>query len=70
MTYEEKLQDIKDHPWLHRHESLNELTQCCIIDGVVDMSLFDAHSKRASMGTNGGRKCDVRRGPCSCGAWH
>ncbi|MFH1671535.1 MAG: hypothetical protein ABH889_02050 [Candidatus Portnoybacteria bacterium] len=21
-------------------------------------------------GTNGGRGCDVRSGPCSCGAWH
>jgi hypothetical protein len=32
------------------------------------------HSERAerenAVGTNGGRLCDTRSGPCSCGAWH
>lgn len=25
---------------------------------------------RRDYGTNGGRRCDVASGPCSCGAWH
>jgi hypothetical protein len=37
-------------------------------NGVVDLAALDALEGR--YGTNGGRGCDVLRGPCSCGAWH
>tara|TARA_Y100000310_G_scaffold94631_1_gene92387 strand:- start:2697 stop:2990 length:294 start_codon:yes stop_codon:yes gene_type:complete len=35
---------------------------------VVDLGAMDALEGR--FGSNGGRGCDVRSGPCSCGAWH
>jgi hypothetical protein len=31
---------------------------------------MEAHEEHASHGSNGGRRCDVSSGPCSCGAWH
>lgn len=65
MTYEEKLKDIKEHPEKHRHD-LNGLTRCCMIDGCLYPALMDAHEMRE----NGGRRCDVVKGPCNCGAWH
>ena len=43
---------------------------CCTKDGVIDMSIMDAHGKYVDLGTNGGVKCDVAEGPCSCGGWH
>jgi len=66
---EEKIADIKEHPENHKH-NFNELTACCIIDGAVDLSVMDAHSKYVDLGTNGGVKCDATEGPCSCGGWH
>lgn len=60
---------IKSNPKNHQHDFL-ELQRCCVIDGVLDTRIMDAHEKYASLGTNGGRRCDVKRGPCSCGAWH
>lgn len=30
----------------------------------------DQYERDAPMGRNGGVACDVRRGPCACGAWH
>jgi len=72
MTQTEKLKDIKEHPDKHRHRDFAELTRCCsvVVDGVIglDLVLMDAHE--GLMGRNGGRGCDVERGPCSCGAWH
>ncbi len=65
----EKLNDIKDNPDKHRHE-FNALHACCMIDGALDLMLMEAHQKYAALGYNGGRACDVRSGPCSCGAWH
>ena len=47
-----------------------ELTDCCTIDGILILSLTDAHERNVDLGTNGGRRCDVSSGPCSCGAWH
>jgi len=35
---------------------------------VVDTARLDSLEGR--FGSNGGRGCDVRSGPCSCGAWH
>ena len=64
-----KLKDIREHPEKHRHD-FGELQSCCVIDGVLDTAVMEAHSVYASQGTNGGRRCDVSSGPCSCGAWH
>jgi len=38
-----------------------------MVDGALDSQLMDAHP---ALGCNGGQKCDVTDGPCSCGAWH
>jgi hypothetical protein len=35
--------------------------------GVLDLSALD---NLPPVGYNGGVKCDVTEGPCSCGAWH
>lgn len=61
-----RLQDIKDHPEKHRHE-WGGLEACCFVDGAIWSSIMEAHPP---LGWNGGQKCDVTRGPCSCGAWH
>jgi hypothetical protein len=66
---EEKLRDIKEHPERHKHDFAG-LQRCCFVNGALDMRVLDAHETYASLGTNGGRRCDVSRGPCSCGAWH
>ena len=36
-------------------------------DGAIDLSVF---ANAPAVGYNGGVKCDVTSGPCSCGAWH
>ena len=64
-----KIKDIKEHPEKHKHD-FGGLQSCCFIDGALDLMVMDAHETYASQGTNGGRRCDVRSGPCSCGAWH
>jgi hypothetical protein len=69
MTSDEKRKDILEHPERHRHD-FNGLTDCCTINGTVDLSLIDAHSSAAPLGRNGGVACDVTSGPCACGAWH
>ena len=69
MTREEKLQEIKESPSLHRHD-FEGLQCCCFHKGAIDLGLMEAHEKHASLGTNGGVRCDVTSGPCSCGAWH
>ena len=73
MTYKEKVdakvEDVRAHPERHRHD-FNGLQRCCIVDGILDTRIMDAHETHASTGSNGGRRCDVTRGPCSCGAWH
>lgn len=69
MTTKEKLADIKKHPENHKHD-FNDLQTCCLIDGAIDLSIMDAHSKYVDLGTNGGVKCDTTGGPCACGAWH
>jgi hexokinase len=69
MTRQEKLQEIKEHPERHRH-TFEELTSCCMHGDALDLQLMEAHAKYAPLGTNGGRRCDVSRGPCACGAWH
>lgn len=37
-------------------------------EGAIDLAKIQELEGR--FGSNGGRGCDVRRGPCSCGAWH
>lgn len=66
---EAKLKDIAAHPENHKH-TFQALQACCLIDGVLDMRVMDAHAEHADLGTNGGRRCDVVSGPCACGAWH
>ena len=69
MTREEKLKEIKERPELHRH-TFEALQRCCMHAGALDMQIMEAHETHASVGTNGGRRCDVTSGPCACGAWH
>ena len=72
------LADLQQYPERHIHIDLAGLTSCCTIDCVdgqrsiraVDAELVEAHSHYVDMGSNGGRRCDVVSGPCSCGAWH
>lgn len=66
MTTEERMADILNHPENHHHD-FRELMICCMVDGAVNPLLMDAHP---AIGYNGGQKCDVMKGPCSCGAWH
>jgi hypothetical protein len=61
-----KLKDIKEHPESHRHD-FDGLQRCSMINGALDMMVMEAHP---ALGYNGGQKCDVSDGPCSCGAWH
>lgn len=68
MTHTERLKDIKEHPEKHRHLDLNDLTQCCMTNGAIDLAAMQAHE--GLQGNNGGKGCDVRSGPCACGAWH
>lgn len=68
-TAESVIQDIKDHPENHKHDFAG-LQQCCFINGAIDCSVMEAHSKYVDLGTNGGVKCDTTSGPCACGAWH
>ena len=64
-----RIKDIKEHPERHQHVSFEALQRCCMIQAsgiaVLDLALMEAHE-----GTGGSRRCDVRSGPCSCGAWH
>lgn len=69
MDRQEVLEDIRTHPEQHRH-TFAELQLCCLVGGALDLSLVDAHSEYIDLGTNGGVRCDVISGPCSCGAWH
>lgn len=65
----EKITHIAEHPSDHVHEYL-ELIECCTINGAIDTSLIEVHSKFVDLGSNGGIKCDSIEGPCACGAWH
>ena len=69
-TRESVLADIKAHPENHKHVDMAALDRCCFVGGALHISLIDAHGRYAPQGRNGGQTCDVRQGPCSCGAWH
>lgn len=66
MTTEERLQDIISNPEKHRH-NFWDLQTCCFVNNSLDPMLMEAHPE---LGRNGGQKCDVVEGPCSCGDWH
>lgn len=69
-TETERFDDIVKHPDQHRH-NYDQLLECCLLDnGSLSLFLLDAHAEHASVGTNGGVRCDTTEGPCSCGAWH
>lgn len=70
MNQTETLRDIRENPENHKHLDLHEITACCMVDGVLDLSLMQAHTIYAPVSFNGGQPCDVTEGPCSCGAWH
>lgn len=66
---EEILRDIKEHPERHRHD-FDGLQRCCMVEGRAILRIMDAHEGLAGANVGSGRRCDVSRGPCSCGAWH
>jgi hypothetical protein len=69
VTRADRIAHIKEHPDMHKH-TFDGLQRCCMVGGAIDLSIMEAHETYAKTGTNGGRNCDVTRGPCSCGAWH
>lgn len=67
---QEILEDIKKNPTKHRGHDFNNLLRCCTVEeGATSARLMQAHED-ISLRTNGGVRCDVKSGPCSCGAWH
>lgn len=68
-TFDERIADIKEHPERHRHD-FADLQRCCMDGGALNTALLQAHQDYAPVGTNGGVRCDVTSGPCSCGGWH
>ena len=66
MEVNTRLQDVKANPDHHRH-NFEDLYACCMVNGSFDPLLMEAHP---ALGRNGGQKCDVVDGPCSCGGWH
>ena len=69
MNRRDKLEDIRKNPKQHHH-TYNELVICSTVDGRLDLGIATAHQRYASLGTNGGIRCDVTEGACACGAWH
>ena len=67
-TAESVIKDIRKHPENHKHD-YDGLIACCMINGAIDCRVMDVHSE-ISTRSNGGVRCDVTSGPCSCGAWH
>ena len=68
-TYIMVLEDIKAHPENHIH-NIDGLMACSMINGAIDSGLLDCHSQYVDLGNNGGVRCDVIEGPCSCSGWH
>jgi hypothetical protein len=66
-TTEERRREIVNNPHKHIH-TYEELVSCCMVDGCLDTMLMQSHE--GFLGSNGGARCDVSSGPCSCGAWH
>lgn len=68
-TADTVIEEIKKNPEKHIHE-MNALLVCASFNGAINTAVLTAHSEYLDLGTNGGVKCDVILGPCSCGAWH
>jgi hypothetical protein len=68
MDATEVLEHIRLHPEEHWHYDTAALSDCCIVDGAVDLTLVDAHSRLAPI--PGSTGCDVLAGACSCGRIH
>jgi len=61
------LKSKEEEPKVER--DFQELIDECINDeGVIDLSKME--KLEGSCGSNGGKGCDVTKGPCSCGGWH
>ena len=57
-----------ERTFLTNERSFDELVEMVRTpEGALDLSALD---KLPAVGYNGGVKCDVTKGPCSCGAWH
>ncbi|KKM94644.1 hypothetical protein LCGC14_1196160 [marine sediment metagenome] len=67
-TMENKLKDIQNNPENHIHKNFDALMACAFVNGAINLAIMTAHE--GLCGYNGGVPCDVRSGPCSCGAWH
>lgn len=63
------IEEIRKNPEKHVHE-MNALLVCASFNGAINTAVLTAHSEYLNLGTNGGIRCDVILGPCSCGAWH
>lgn len=60
---------VKRHKEEHAQDSFDNMIESCMVDGAIDLEKFLSYEK-TPVGYNGGLPCDVRKGPCSCGAWH
>jgi hypothetical protein len=69
VTKDEKLKDMREHPGRHHH-TYDDLMECCIVDGYVDLYLVESHGILCNTNVRGWGTCDVIKGPCRCGAWH
>jgi hypothetical protein len=49
--------------------SFTELVASATTEEGIDTAKIEAAGRRSTK-TNGGVRCDVSSGPCSCGAWH
>lgn len=53
---------------VQKHVTVDDLiANATTEDGAIDLAAID---NAPAVGYNGGVKCDVTKGPCSCGAWH
>ena len=61
-------ENIVDFPQKQFAEDYNDVIELGLQpDGTVMLHMLD---EAPAVAINGGHKCDVIDGPCSCGAWH
>lgn len=68
--HKDALIDIWAHPERHDHHSCVGLMRCCVIDGVLDVGLMEAHPVLILDKASDRSRCDTDEGPCSCGEYH
>lgn len=67
MSFDELMKSVGGRPD-NLDRSFEELVASATTeDGAIDLAALD---DAPAVGYNGGVKCDVTSGPCSCGAWH